>query len=50
MDVDGNEDETQQPLQVKNYDIEVDFTGLPDESKEVSLGFLQSKLMCFQSE
>ncbi|CDZ96284.1 cohesin complex subunit psm1 [Phaffia rhodozyma] len=34
MHVDGDEDETQRPLQVKDYGIQVDFDGLTDEDKE----------------
>jgi hypothetical protein len=35
MDVDENEDGTQQPLRPRDYGVVVDFTDLADEDREV---------------
>lgn len=37
MDVDEDEDSTQRPKQVHDYGIEVDFSALDEEEREVSL-------------
>ena len=36
MDVDGDEDETQQALKVTDYGIKVDFEELDEDEQEVS--------------
>lgn len=42
MDVDEDEDDTQRPRQVQDYGIEVDFSELDDEERDVSLRRMSS--------